>query len=164
MFADPAGSKVTNSIIAAWKRQITKDNVATCRYTSCIFSSNDIEKLTEHHGLCEIGLKTKAFACLKCPFRCPDRNAILQHVLNTHVSEKDAAFELSGGDSSSDDAEEDFAQGSEDGDIEDERSNRRKSVPQNTKILDKAYGLPSNILQQFKSLTTPPLIPLILAQ
>ena len=164
MFVEPTASKVTNSIICAWKRQITKDALAKCRYASCTFTSDNIDQLSAHHGQCEIGLKTKVFACRKCSFHCPDRNGIIEHVLNTHVSEKDAAFEISGGESSNDDAD-DFSGGeSVNEDTEDDRNIKRRSIPQNTKILDKAYGLPASILQQFKSTTTPPLIPMILAQ
>ncbi len=144
-------------------------STAQCRYPSCPFNSDDIEKLKEHHVQCEIGLKSKSFACLKCAFRSPDRSAILEHVLSTHVSEKDAAFELSG-DSSSDATdedeliEEDEECGSDGDGVEDETNERRKSIPHNTKSIDKAYGLSSNVLQQFKSLSTSQLIPLWLAQ
>jgi len=164
LFVEPPATKVTNSIIGAWKRQIAKDSVAKCRYASCTFTSEDIGQLSAHHSQCEIGLKTKAFACRKCSFHCPDRNGIIDHILSTHVSEKDAAFEMSGGESSNEDADEDSGHESVNEDAEDEQSSRRRSIPQNTKILDKAYGLPSRILQQFKSMTTPPLIPMILAQ
>ena len=164
MFVEPPATKVTNSIIGAWKRQIAQDYVATCRYTSCTFTSDNIALLSAHHIECEIGLKTKAFACRKCSFHCPDRNGIIEHVLNTHVSEKDAAFEMSGAESSNDDANEDSGRESVNEDEDADRINRRRSIPQNTKILDKAYGLPASILMQFKSMTTPPLIPMSLAQ
>ena len=148
-----------------WKRQIEQKSTAQCRYPSCPFSSDDIDKLKEHHVQCEIGLKTKSFACLKCTFRSPDRSAILDHVISTHVSEKDAAFELSGDSSSDATDEEEVNEEEDESEIDGPEGNeRRKSIPHNTKNTEKAYGLTSNILQQFKSLSTSQLIPLWLAQ
>lgn len=169
LFTEPASSKVTNSIIGAWKKQIEQNSVAQCRYPSCPFSSDNIEILKEHHVQCEIGSRSKCFACLKCDFRSQDRSQILEHALNTHVTEKDDAFELSGGSSSSssEDTEDDSdAEGGigRDSDAEDQRLNKKKSVPQNTKNVEKAYGLHSHELQQFKSLSTSQHIPVWLAK
>lgn len=143
-----------------------KDSRAGCRFTSCPFSSDCIDKLKEHHLQCEIGLKSKAFACLKCDFTAPDRSRITQHVLSTHVSEKDDdAFELSGNSSSEDDTDEEVV-GRDDDEYDSDNNvhERRQSIPQNTKTLDKAYGLSSRILLQFKSLSTSNVIPLWLAK
>lgn len=166
MFTEPSGNKVTNSILAAWKRELNACSVARCRYPTCPFKSEDLNKLKEHHPLCEIGLKTKAYACLKCTFRCQDRSEVLEHVLNNHVSESDAPFEepcQSSSESEGDDDDADLA-GELGSDDEDESGNKRKSIPQNTKFLDKAYGLTSSVLQQFKTLSTPQHIPIWLAQ
>jgi hypothetical protein len=125
-----------------------------------------MDKLKEHHVQCEIGSKSKYFACLKCEFRSQDRSQILQHALNTHVTEKDDAFELSGSSSSDntddDEVDEDGIDDSDSGN--DQVVDRRKSVPQNTKNLEKAYGLSSHDLLQFKSLSTSQHIPHWLAK
>lgn len=125
-----------------------------------------MDKLKEHHVQCEIGSKSKYFACLKCEFRSQDRSQILQHALNTHVTEKDDAFELSGSsagdDTDDDDVDEDGIDDSDSGN--DRTVDRRKSVPQNTKNLEKAYGLSSHDLLQFKTLSTSQHIPLWLAK
>lgn len=144
-----------------------KDSVARCRYPSCPFTSNELEKLKEHHGQCEIGLKTKAFACLKCPYNSLVRAEIVEHVLNSHFSEKDAAFELSGSGSSS--GESDSSDGeneveSEGMASEGEASGDGGSIPRYGRTLDKAYGLSNSSLHLFKSHTMSPLIPLWLAQ
>lgn len=81
-------------------------------------------------------------------------------MLNTHVSEKDAAFELSDGSSNDDDTDEE----TKDDEECDSDADRKKFIPQNTKTLDKAYGLSSNVLQQFKTLSTSHLIPMWLAK
>lgn len=157
---------MTNSIIGAWKKQIDQKSFAVCRYPSCPFISDDIEKLKEHHVQCEIGARSKCFACLKCDFRSQDRSQIMEHALNTHVTEKDDAFELSGGSSSSEDTDEDDsdAEGQECDSDADDRLNKRKSVPQNTKTVEKAYGLSCHDLLQFKSLSTSQHIPVWLAK
>lgn len=166
MFTEPSSSKVTNSIVGAWKKQIDSKSIAKCRYPSCPFASDNMDKLKEHHVQCEIGSKSKYFACLKCEFRSQDRSQILQHALNTHVTEKDDAFELSGS-SSSDNTDDDEVgeDGIDDSDSGNDRVvDRRKSVPQNTKNLEKAYGLSSHDLLQFKSLSTSQHIPHWLAK
>lgn len=152
--------KVTNSIIVAWKKQIEKNSIAQCRYPGCSFTGNDIEELKRHHVDCKIGSNTKSFACLKCEFRSQERTEILEHVLSTHITEKDSAFE--GNSESSDETDEDGEDEFES--LEGDALDRRKSIPQNTKNVDKAYGLTYNFLQQFKSLSTPQLIPTWLAQ
>lgn len=89
--------------------------------------------------------------------------------MNTHVSEKDMAFELTR-DTSSDgtldeDPDEEGGESDSGSEIaEGEKSETRRSIPHNTKTLDKAYGLSTHILQQFKSLTTCILIPTWLAK
>ena len=167
LFTEPKSSKVTNSILGVWKREIQKDSVARCRYPSCPFTSDQLDKLTEHHTLCEIGIKTKAFACLKCTFQSLVRTEIVEHVLNTHLSEKDAAFELSGSDSSSSESEEeadafvsDEAAG--DGHASGDEPSSSALVTKNT--VDKAYGLSSASLLHFKTQTLSPLIPTWLAE
>lgn len=166
LFTEPSSSKVTNSIIVAWKKQIESKSIAKCRYPSCPFASDNIDKLKEHHVQCEIGSQSKCFACLKCDFRSQDKSQIMEHALNTHVLEKDdEAFELSG--SSSDDTDDDEANedGMYDSDDDNDRTvDRRKSVPQNTKNIEKAYGLSSQDLLQFKSLSTSQHIPIWLAK
>jgi hypothetical protein len=166
LFTEPSSSKVTNSIIGAWKKQIESKSIAKCRYPSCPFASDSIDKLKEHHVQCEIGSQSKCFACLKCDFRSQDKSQIMEHALNTHVLEKeDDAFELSG--SSSDDTDDDEANedGMYDSDDDNDRTvDRRKSVPQNTKNIEKAYGLSSQDLLQFKSLSTSQHIPIWLAK
>ena len=143
-----------------WKRQIEQKSTAQCRYPSCPFSSDDIDKLKEHHVQCEIGLKTKSFACLKCTFRSPDRSAILDHVISTHVSEKDAAFELSGDSSSDATDEEEVNEEEDESEIDGPEGNERRK----SNNIEKIYGLTSDIQQEFTSSSTSHIIPLWLAQ
>ena len=143
-------------IVGAWKIQIEQKSTAQCSYPSCPFSSDDIDKLKEHHAQCEIGLKTESFACLECTFQSLDRSAIMDHVLSTHVSERGAAFELSGNSSSdaTDDEEE------KEWKIYVPKGNERRK----SNNIEKVYGLTSDIQQEFTSSSTSQLIPLWLAQ
>lgn len=160
MFTEPTATKVTNSIIAVWKREMASA-AACCRYPGCTFASNDIDQLKEHHVQCEIGLKTKAFTCLKCSFRSASRAEIVEHVLATHVSETDAAFELSG--PSGSDESEDEDEGVEEDEEAGPGDSRRKSS-NGSKNVDKAYGLSSAVIQQLKCPASSRLIPSSLAK
>ena len=117
---------------------------------------------------CEIGAKLKTFVCVKCDFRCAQKSDMVSHAVNTHVSEKDAMFEVD-----SDCSDEDA--GGED-DLDDEEfSDEEKSTPKksvlnessvttNSRFPEKIYGLTTNELVRFKTHPTSPLIPKWLAQ
>lgn len=158
----PPSQKVSNSIIGAWKKQIGATSKANCRFPSCEFSSDEINKLKEHHVTCEIGAKTQSFGCLKCSFRDPERSKVVDHILKTHVTE--AEFEPVESSSS----EEDEGSGEDEEELEEEEGDqdkqRNRSIPHNSKFLDKAYGLPQNVLSQFKSLLNHNVIPKWLAR
>jgi len=179
LFVEPSGCKVTNSIIGVWKRQLEKEEKARCRYPACSFASSDIDELRQHHVTCEIGMKSKLFGCLKCAFQCLERPVMVQHVLDTHVSEKDATFEL--GTDHSDVGEEynnDEEEEEEDDDDEDEEEEeielsdgetsekvvRPNSAPTKLKSTERAFGITPTLLHQFKNLQTPPCIPQWLAE
>lgn len=166
-FTNAMSTKVSNGIIAVWKKEIASKSSASCRFPGCSFNSDSTDRMKEHHVKCEVGLSCKAFRCLKCTFSAQEKSQIIEHVLNTHVSERDAAFELNGDASSDDthDENEDEDEFDSDGDgSEGEKRERRKSIPHNTKTIDKAYGLSCSVLQQFKTLTTSVLIPKWLAE
>ena len=166
LFVEPTGSKVTNSIIGAWKRQMAKDNgIAKCRYPACDFKSDCLDQLKQHHIKCEIGLKLKMFSCLSCQFQCTQRDEMVDHVIGMHVSEKDATFEVG---SEPSDAGEEYDEDEEeievsDGDIE-EKTPRQNSAPPKLKHTDKIYGITPSQLHQFKNLQTPQWIPQWLAE
>ena len=164
LFVEPSGSKVTNSIIGAWKRQMAKDSNANCRYPACDFKSVCIDQLKEHHVKCEIGLKLKTFGCLKCQFQCLERNEMIEHVIRAHVSEKDATFDLGNEPS---DAGEEYDEEEEVGVSEEDaggRTPRSNMTPAKIKLTDKIYGVTPSQLHQFKNLQTPQCIPQWLAE
>jgi hypothetical protein len=176
MFVEPSSSKVTNSIIGAWKRQMAKEMKANCRYPSCSFQSESIDELKEHHVSCEIGLKLKLFACTKCDFRCSERTAIIEHVINTHVTEEDGAFELDSA-GSEEDLDDEEVLDDEEGDLDGENTPRIRRTPRRptssatatpttpaNRALEKIYGFSTTDLGRFKTHPTSPLIPRWLAQ
>lgn len=88
----------------------------------------------------------------------------MDHVLKSHVSE--AEFEPVDG-SSSEDEEDDESSGDEeslDEDEDGEERPRNRSIPHNSKFLDKAYGLSQGVLTQFKSLMNHNIVPKWLAR
>jgi len=165
LFVEPTGSKVTNSIIGAWKRQMAKDNNGKCRYPACDFKSNCLDQLKQHHVKCEIGLKSKMFGCLKCQFQSLQRDAMVEHVIGTHVSEKDATFELG---TESSDAGEEYNEDEEEPEVSEEEAEgktpHQNLAPAKLKQTERIYGVTPSQLHQFKNLQTPQCIPQWLAE
>ena len=157
-----------------WNKEFKAGSKAKCRYPSCTFASDSIDQLKEHHVHCEIGLKLKIFVCVKCDFRCPERNTIVDHVINAHVNEKDSLFEL---DSDSEEEDDDDNEDVEDEEVEEDEDHDEKTPRKtktgspsttpslcNNRFIEKTYGLATSDLRRFKTNPTSPLIPKWLAQ
>lgn len=99
------------------------------------------------------------------------RDEILEHVLESHISEEDGAFDLTAADASSSseeesEGEEDFEENEEDKTSNNEQRDNvdaERTIPHNAKGLSKAYGFQSTILRGFKSEEFFPLVPTMLA-
>jgi len=98
------------------------------------------------------------------------RDEILQHVLESHISEEDGTFDLTAADASSSseeesEGEEECEENEEEKTSNNERDNvdAERTIPHNAKGLSKAYGCQSSILRQFKSEEFFSLVPTMLA-
>ena len=159
LFVEPSSSKVTNSIIAVWRREMKGGAKACCRFPSCSFTSDVLDDLKTHHVECTIGASLKTFSCIKCPFRCLERGDMENHVINSHVTETDGNFEM--GSESDDDVEDE--ENYEDFDDEKEGTKGNATIS-NPRIIDKMYGLSATEVFRLKTQLTSPLIPQLLAK
>lgn len=99
------------------------------------------------------------------------RDEILQHVLESHITEEDGTFDLTTADASSSSEEESEGEEECEENEEEKTSNNEqrdnvdteRTIPHNAKGLSKAYGCQAAILRQFKSEEFFSLVPTMLA-
>ena len=153
LFVEPSSIKVTNTIIAVWRREMKEGAKAYCRFPGCSFTSDVLDDLKAHHVECVIGASLGTFSCIKCPFRCSERGDMENHIIDSHATEADANFEMGSG--SDDDVD--------DGDLDDDREVISSTISNSRKI-GKMYGLSATDVLQLTMQLTSPLIPQLLAK